>query len=118
MNETLLFTPAALLDLLSSIDELKDVDVGITETFDGNLQLQVGDSFYEIDKQDATDINVEPQVVDTIDDVNTTAYEELDGDYEVYDEYSSDVEGGPIKEVLKTLLIGGMVRLGSKMLKN
>lgn len=115
MNDSILFTPASLLDFLSSIDELKDLDVGLTETIDGNIQIQIGSSIYEIDTSNATDVSVDESVVDTVDDVNQSTYEDLD---ETYDSNAlDDIEGGLIKEALKTLLIGGMVRLGAKMLK-
>ena len=114
-TDTILFTPASLLDFLFSIDELQDMDVGITETIDGNIQVQIGSSIYEIDTQNATDIVVDESVTDKIDDVNQTTYEELDESYDT--DSLENVEGGLIKEALKTLLIGGMVRLGAKLLK-
>ena len=44
--EQQLFTPAALLSLLSQIDELKDKQLELTETLDGTMQLCIGDSVY------------------------------------------------------------------------
>lgn len=119
MNDSILFTPASLLDFLSSIDELKDLDVGLTETIDGNIQVQIGSSIYEIDTSNATDVSVDESVVNTIDDVNESTYEELDDNYDstIPNTSLEDVEGGLIKEALKTLLVGGMVRLGAKLLK-
>lgn len=114
MNEslnTILFTPAALLDFLSSIDELKDVDVGITESPEGDIQVQIGDSIYNVDTSQATEIEVDEEVVDQVDEANEEAYDELDVDTQ------DDVEGGIIKEALKTLLVGGLVRMGAKVLK-
>ena len=46
--ENIVFTPASLIDLLSKIDELSEFNVGITETIDGDLQLEIGDSIYSI----------------------------------------------------------------------
>lgn len=115
MNESILFTPASLLDLLSSIDELSGIDVGITETIDGNLQLQIGSSYYELRSEDATDVVVDEAVVDQVDDINQTAYENLD---ENYDADQQPVESGIIREALKTLLLGGMIRLSAGILKN
>ena len=120
MNETLsniLFTPAAVLDLLSSIDELKDLDIGITETLDGKIQCQVGSSIYEIDDSYAENLDVDKNIVDEIEDINQNAYEELDENYDRDSIINDTVEGGLIKQALKTLLIGGMVRLSAKMLK-
>lgn len=42
----ILFTPSALLDFLIQIDELKDKVVSVTETADGDLQVEIGDSAY------------------------------------------------------------------------
>lgn len=113
----LLFTPAALLDLLTQIDELKDVNVGITETLDDSLQLQIGDSIYELSDDSVTDLKVDESVVDAVEDANLTAYENLEdsGEFDVTD--SIPVESGIIKEVAKTLLVGGLVRLSAKLLK-
>ena len=108
---TILFTPAALLDFLSSIDELKDVDVGITESPEGDIQVQIGDSIYNVDTSQATEVEVDEEVVDQVDEANEEAYDELDVDTQ------DDVEGGIIKEALKTLLVGGLVRMGAKVLK-
>lgn len=117
MNEslsTILFTPAALLDFLSSIEELSDVDIGVTESIDGSIQVSIGDSTYSIDTSDATDVNVDPEVIDEVDELNQDTYEELSADYE---DVPDDVEGGIIKEALKTLLVGGLVRMGVNALK-
>ena len=108
---TILFTPAALLDFLSSIDELKDVDVGITESPKGDIQVQIGESIYNVDTSNATEVEVDEEVVDQVDEANEEAYDELDVDTQ------DDVEGGIIKEALKTLLVGGLVRMGAKVLK-
>ena len=114
MNESmnmLLFTPAALLDFLSSIDELKDFDIGITESSSGDIQVQIGESTYNVDTSQATEIEVDEEAIDQVDEANEEAYDELDVDAQ------DDVEGGIIKEALKTLLVGGLVRMGAKVLK-
>lgn len=115
-NSEIVFTPAALLELLSKIDEFKDYDLSLTESLDGSLQLQVGDSFYELASDNSvTDIDVEDSLVDEISEINEIAYENL------IDEGTADnnldvIESGIIKEALKTLLIGGVVRLGKHYL--
>lgn len=114
-EDNILFTPASLLELLSSIDELKDYTIGITETIDGNLQCQIGDSVYDIQSDMADEVAVDSDVIDEIDDINQTAYDELGNDFDTYD--TQDIESGIIKEVAKTLLLGGMVRLTTDMLK-
>lgn len=110
--EELVFTPAAVLDLLSQIDELKDLDVGISETPDG-IQVQIGDSIYMISDNNFQDIEVSEEVVEEISDLNDTTYDEISSDNVISDE---TVESGIIKEIAKTLLVGGVARLVKKFL--
>ena len=110
--DQVVFTPAAVLDLLSQIDELKDLSVGVSETLDGGLQVTVGDSVYEIAASDAEDVEVPEEVVQDVDEINSEAYQNVEGS-----EPSGEiVEGGLIKEFFKTLAIGDMIRLTNKML--
>lgn len=114
-NHEILFTTASLLDFLQQIEELSDKDIIVNE--DGNaITITIGESTYSINKSDAEEVEVEPEVVDEVAEINENTYEELD-DVE-YSEIGEDevVEGGIIKEALKTLLVGGMVRLTSKLL--
>ena len=115
MDNEILFTPAALLDFLSQIDELSDKDIIVDEN-DSAITVTIGDSTYNIDKNNAESIEVEDTVVDEVAEINESTYEEID-DIE-YSEISDDevVEGGIISETLKTLAVGGMVRLTSKLL--
>lgn len=115
---SILFTPASLIDLLSKIDELSGYDVGVTETLDGKLQLIVGDSVYVIDDAEITNISVDESVEDAVEDANDEAYENLDESIDVGLESEVEpIESGVLKEIAKTLLVGGIVRLGSKLLK-
>lgn len=114
MDESILFTPAAVLDLLCQIDELSHLDIGMTETMDGKFQCQIGDSIYEIDSSNATDIKLDDDIVDKIEDTNEQAYDEIVSEF---DDTYQPIESGIIKELAKTLLLGGMIRIGSKMLK-
>lgn len=117
-RDTLVFTPAALMELLVSIDELKDKNIGITETIDGKLQLQLGESIYEVEPKSDETISVPDDVVEKIDDINQESYENMsDNVEEVIDIQQDNVEGGIIKELAKSLLLGGMIRLSRKLLK-
>ena len=113
--DNVVFTPASVLSLLTKIDELKDVNIGMTETMDGKLQLSVGESVYELEPEVDTSVQVDDSVVDKIEDVNKQTYEDLAEDGEV--ELQEEVTGGVLKEIAKTLLLGGMVRLTGKMLR-
>ena len=115
MNNEVLFTPAALLDLLTQIEELSNVDVGITESIDGSLNLAVGESTYIIDNHAATNIEVDSDVVDAVNTANIEAYEDLADTGQV--SLSEPIQSGVIKEIAKTLLVGGLVRLSAKLLK-
>lgn len=107
-NQETLFTSASLLDLLSQIDELADKDINLIEGED-NLKIQIGDSTYDINLNVSEEVEVPEEVVDQVADINDEAFDELDfADGEV-------VEGGIIKEALKTLAIGGLVRLTGKL---
>lgn len=113
--EQIVFTPSSIVDLLSKIDELKDYEIGISETIDGNIQLQIGSSVYEISDNHSEEVVVEENVVNTVIDTNMQAYENLDEDgLEVIT--GEPVESGLIKEIAKSLLVGGMVRLTSKLI--
>lgn len=113
--DELVFTPASLLDLLSQIDELKDLNVGLTETIDGKIQLQVGDSVYIIGDS-AESIQVDEQVIEDVSNLNEDTYNDL----AVSGQFEDDqpIESGIIAELAKTLLIGGVARLTAKYLKN
>lgn len=113
--EQYIFTPSSILDLLSQIDELKDYDIGLTETFDNNFRLTVGDSVYDIEPDDVNKISVSNEVVEDIIDTNESTYEDLEDSGLVSYEDQVDITSGIIKEALKTLLIGGMVRLTGKL---
>lgn len=115
--DEIVFTPASLIDILSQIDELKDLDVGISQTSAGDTQLQVGSSTYMIKPDDETKVYVDKSVVEDIEDANLTAYENLSDEFDVTAD-SQTIESGIIKELVKTLFIGGMVRLAAKTLKN
>ena len=111
--DQLVFTSASILDLLSNIDELKDKNINLTETESG-ISITIGESTYEINTANATEVEVDEEVVEEIDEVTSEAYSELSNNgVDVQDE----VEGGPIKELIKTLMLGGMVKMTANMLK-
>ena len=114
-NNEILLTPAALLDFLRQVDELADRDISVDDTGSA-LNITIGDSSYSIDLNQAEEVEVPDAVVDEVAEINETTYEELD-DVE-YTEISDEevVEGGIIKEALKTLAVGGLVRLAGKIM--
>lgn len=113
--EEILLTPATLLELLSNVDEFKNFTIGITETIDNKLQLQVNDSHYEINPINVVDIDVSEHDLQEVSDANLDTYQSLSDNYDI--NVDQPVETGIIKEILKSLALGGMVRLSAKLLK-
>ena len=113
MNEETLFTTSAVLDLLSQVDELADKNIDLIEGED-NLKLNIGESSYDIPLNTSEEVEVPEEVVDQVADINDEAFDNLEtSGVEITDE--EVVEGGIIKEALKTLAIGGLVRLTGKL---
>ena len=130
MDEEILFTSAAILDLLSQIDELADKDLRIDKTIDNKIQLTIGSSVYEISNEPDTTIEVSDETVDDINEATVDAYQELlDRPIEYKSDISEDnnsvtqipedaepIQGGIIKEAIKSLLLGGMIRFAKNRL--
>lgn len=114
--ESLVFTPAGLLELLLKIDELKDYNITILETIDGKIQLQIGDSIYELDSSESTDVEVDEDVIEEVEDVNVETYQSLEDDIS-FETGEDVVESGFLKEAAKALLLGGMIKLSAKLIK-
>lgn len=114
-DSQLVFTPAAVVDLLLQIDEFRDKTIIIAETPDGQLQLTIEDSVYLIDDNSSESVEVEEEIVDIIEETNSDAFAEIEDDLEVSEE---PIEGGIIKDAVKSLLLGGMIKFAKKHLLN
>ncbi len=115
-NNEILLTPAALLDFLRQVDELADKDISVDET-GSTLTVTIGESTYGIDLNQAETVEVPDEVVDEVSDVADEAYAELgEAGVDVTDIDDDVVEGGLISEALKTLAVGGLVRLAGKIM--
>ena len=116
-NNEILLTPAALLDFLRQVDELADKDISVDET-NSALTVTIGESTYGIDLNQAETVEVPDEVIDEVADVADEAYADLgEAGVDVSDIDEDVVEGGLLKEALKTLAVGGLVRLAGKLLK-
>lgn len=101
MDETLILTPSALFSFLSQIDELMGKEITVEDNGQ-DIEVNIGESKYVL--QPGVELSdVDSEVVDTIDEINSDGY--------VDSELEQPVEGGIIKELIKTLAIGGLVRL-------
>lgn len=115
-NNEILLTPAALLDFLRQVDELADKDISVDET-GSTLTVTIGESTYGIDLNQAETVEVPDEVVDEVSDVADEAYAELgEAGVDITDADEDVVEGGLISEALKTLAVGGLVRLAGKIM--
>lgn len=110
----ILFTSSSLVDFLTQVDELKDVNIGVND--DGeNVSISIGDSTYQINPKSVTNIDVSDDDLDQACQANENNYDELEESGSI--ELNDSVESGIIKQLLKTLAIGGIVRLAAKELK-
>jgi len=116
MEDKLVFTPSAVLALLSEIEELKDRQIVMRETETG-VEFEIDDSQYTIDSTEAAEVALEDNAYETVVDADEAGVDQLAEDPDIYVEVGEPVEGGIIKELAKTLLIGGLVRLTAKELK-
>ncbi len=97
-------TSSGLLTLLSQIDELKNLDIELSIDEEG-WSVQIGDSTYIIENPTYSEIKVSEDAIEEISELDQEGWEDLEN------EIDEPVEGGLIKEVLKTLAVGGLVRL-------
>lgn len=111
MKDQLLFSSASVLDLLANIKELEQYDITLDEQSNG-VTIKIGDSEYAVSNRAAEKVVVDDNVLEEIDEITSEAFEDI-----VAPDALEHVEGGILSGLAKTLLIGGMVRLSSKLLK-
>ena len=114
--DAIVLTPAGLLELLTQVEELKDYNIGIVESLDGNLQLQIGESIYQLGEA-APAVEVTPDVVEQVEEINLDAYQNIEEDIDFADD-GEPIEAGLINSLIKAVKVGGMLRLAAKVLKN
>lgn len=104
-DQSFVLTPSGLVSFLSEIEELRNSDIAIDESTTG-LKIRIGNSTYDIQSPSGSAVSVNEDVIEEIDEIDDNGWDEVD--VEVEDE---PIEGGLLKEALKTLAIGGLVRL-------
>lgn len=114
MGETL-FTPAAVLELLTNIEELKDVPISLSEPSGNSINIQVGNNTYQIMLNSALKCVMDKDTVDVIEDEADSAFATLAENDDIVVE--DPVEGGLIKGIVKSLLLGGLIRAVPKLIK-
>lgn len=118
--DEILFTPVAVLNLLHSISELEGCDIELVETSEGKIQFAINESLYNVDTSSAVVIDAPEETVAEVQEVNDSEYSDIvDSSYtaDMVSIGNEDINSGIVKEVAKTLLVGGLVRLTSKLLR-
>lgn len=111
-NDILVLTSSALISFLAQIEELEDLELELNERND-SIEVKIGQNTYTLQSSLDSVVEVDEEVVDDIADINDDGYvkfeDSLNNDLT---EIEGDlVQGGIIKELVKTLAIGGLVRL-------
>lgn len=121
-----LITTSGLLEILLNIDELSEYPIDVQETTDGNISITVGNSSYvAVTSEAAITMNATPEDADLISELNEEVYEEIveeysDNDVDL-DDYNPNmpedtIESGLLKDIAKTFLLGGAIKLAKKLL--
>ena len=112
--DEVLFSSASLLTILSSIEELDADSIGVDQDETG-ITITIDDKRYRFNfnNESTADIKVSDSEMEDAEDAIDSEFAENSED----EDDLEPVEGGLIKDTLKTLLVGGLVRLTSKLLK-
>ena len=107
MHQELLLTSVSLFDILSQISELSSCKIDVSDT-GTSISIKIDDNTYVV-KSSSNDIVSAPEsVVQDISEIVDTEYGRSDS--------SENIESGVLKEIVKTLAVGGLVRLSAKLL--
>ena len=79
------------------------------------MSIAIGDTTYSLETDNAVDIDVDEDVVDTIAQENEETYDAIADNVDM--EVSTQVEGGILTSLTKSLLLGGILRAVPKLLK-
>ena len=121
-----LITTSGLLEILLNIDELSEYPIDVQETTDGNISITVGNSSYvAVTSEAAITMNATPEDADLISELNEEVYEDIVEEYSDnnvdLDDYNPNmpedtIESGLLKDIAKTFLLGGAIKLAKKLL--
>lgn len=110
MDESKVLTISGLTTFLTEIEELKGKDISVSEQSDGWV-ISIGDSDYYLESPEESVVEASADVIDSVDLIDQEGWDAID---DVIEE--EPIEGGIIKELVKTLAIGGLVRLTKNVL--
>ena len=114
MEEAKVLTVSGLAAFLAEIEQLKGLDITVSEEAN-SISISIGDDTYQIESPEESVVEVGGDVVESVDEINEECWDEIADEVVEDDE---PVEGGIIKELIKTLAIGGLVRLTKNALQN
>lgn len=107
MSDVLL-TPSALLAFLNQVEELKGKEINFYES-DNEISVSIDANTYVLDASDSVELSVDEASYEEVETANEDGYAEIGEDIEEIE--SNDIKSGIIKELVKTLALGGLVRL-------
>lgn len=111
----LLFTPSALLRILLSLPQLEDCEIQLYEALDNSVQLIIDNEVYELlPAEDSLVLETTQAVLDSIEESEVSEYEALEDEDIVVS--AETIEAGVLKSIVKSLLLGGCIRLSHKLL--
>lgn len=114
----IVFTKCGLLEVLASIDELRGLDLELSDN-GSSIELKVGNSTYTINNSAATEVSAPEEVVEQIESIDQTTLEDLtdgeDASFNIAEQ--ENVNAGILKHLVKSMLVGGMIRLLPKLIK-
>ena len=120
--DMVVLTPSALLAFLSQIEELKDVNIEVDEYADF-IKVKIGENHYTLEAPEDSTVQVSNDAIEEVNNLNEMGYDEIEEDIEdgkIDGEVveGEPIEGGIVKELLKTLAVGGLVRLTKDAIVN
>lgn len=110
MEGNLVLTPSALFAFLTQIEELDGKEITFSEE-DGSITVQIGSNVYSLESPEGSEIELSEDTIDEFKEINEEGYDDVESDFD-------SVEGGILKELTKTLLVGGLVRLTKGAIQN
>lgn len=114
-SENLLLTGYAVVQFLTQVEELKGYEITYREDVDGGFIISIGDNDYKVSGDSAPEVELSAEDIGVVEGVMDDAFDQLVEDSDV--EIDNSVESGTFMNLVKSLLLGGMVRAIPKLMK-